>query len=113
MRVKLFVCGRVGAFVHSEGLEFPWNVGRVVEHVSATGQALTQGQRGISAVQGMWRSRHFSTGLQLRDSGSELMCHFLLENQAYYLLIACNPFHNGNLQQDMCLTGSVAESEGK
>ena len=27
-------------------MEFPWNVGRVGEHVSAGGQALTQGQRG-------------------------------------------------------------------
>lgn len=40
-------------------MEFPWSVGRVGEHVSAGGQALTQGQRGISAAGGMWRIRRF------------------------------------------------------
>lgn len=57
--VYISVCGSVEAFVHWEGLEFPWDVGCVGEHVSAGGQTLTQGQRGISAAWGMWRIRRF------------------------------------------------------
>lgn len=42
--VCIFFC--MGAFVHWEGMDFPWNVGHAGKHVSAGSQALTHGQKG-------------------------------------------------------------------
>lgn len=57
-------------------MEFPWNVGCVGEHVSAGGQALTQGQRGnLCSLRNVENQAFFSQrmkyGLQLLRSGFE------------------------------------------